>query len=383
MTLKNFNKKSKKLIIYSSVPVFDTWPKKFKLAQLKNYGFDVEIWSTEEIFFKLENIKAAASGSKSYLYRELDVIKIKNFDDLEKRVASLDLNAIVVVLTLGINNNKKIKISDLEIFNKHKIQYVLHHLIPHHYIPNLWSKLKLNLKLLKIRFQNKKKKPSLIIGTGSEGRKQVSKIYKKNFIYKSLPSYNILWHREEPIINEKYIVYVDGAVNLSPDTALFGLTNPNPDIKGFYKRINNVFEKIENWTNFKVIIAASGKYDYEINPFKNRDIIYKKTANLIQHSKLVLGHNSSGVDQAIIDFKPLLLFKDKGFIESKNKIIHKIARVYGLNSIWTDQLTKTNFKKNIQVNQSNNKKIVKKYFKEDNITGTFVENFVSALHEIQ
>ena len=158
MTINNYKDKSKKLIIYSSVPVFDTWPKKFKLDQFKNYGFDVEIWSTEEIFFKLENIKAAASGSKSYVYRELDVIKIKNFDDLEKRVASLDLNAIVVVLTLGINNNKKIKNSDLKIFNKYKIKYVLHHLIPYTHISNLWSKFKFNLKLLKIRYKNLKKK---------------------------------------------------------------------------------------------------------------------------------------------------------------------------------------------------------------------------------
>ena len=382
MTLKNFNKKSKKLIIYSSVPVFDTWPKKFKLDQLKNYGFDVEIWSTEEIFFKLENIKAAASGSKSYLFRELDVIKIKNFDDLEKRVASLDLNAIVVVLTLGINNNKKIKISDLEIFNKHKIQYVLHHLIPHHYIPNLWSKLKLNLKLLKIRFQNKKKKPSLIIGTGSEGRKQVSKIYKKNLIYKSLPSFNILWHREEPIINERYIIYVDEAVNLSPDAALFKMINPNYDIEGFYKRINDVFEKIENWTNSKVVIAASGKYDYTFNPFKNRQIIYKKTPNLVQHSEIVLGHKSSGLDQAIVDYKPILIFKDKGFINLKNNIIHKFARVYGINSIWTHELTKTIFERNNYTNLVRNKEIINKYLKEDIVTGSFVKNLVSALHKI-
>ena len=55
MTIKNYTNKSKKLIIYCSVPVFDTWPKKFKLDEFKNYGFDVEIWSTAEIFFKNEN----------------------------------------------------------------------------------------------------------------------------------------------------------------------------------------------------------------------------------------------------------------------------------------------------------------------------------------
>ena len=163
---------------------------------------------------------------------------------------------------------------------------------------------------------------------------------------------------------------------------MFGLTQPNQDIEGFYKRINDVFEKIENWTNFRIVIAASGKYDYEFNPFKNRKIIYKKTSNLIQHSKLVLGHNSSGVDQAIVDYKPLILFKDHGFIDQKNKEIHKLARVYGLNSIWSNELTKVNFEKNNYVNHVCYKQIISKYFKEDGVNGAFIENAVSAFHEI-
>jgi hypothetical protein len=229
---------------------------------------------------------------------------------------------------------------------------------------------------------NNKKNPSLIIGTGSEGRKQVSKIYKKNLIYKSLPSYNVLWNKEKPIITKKYVVYVEDEISLSPDAALFGMINPNHDIKGTYERINDVFEKIENWTNSKVVIAASGKYDYTVNPFKNRQIIYKKTPNLVQHSELVLGHKSSGLDQAIVDHKPILIFKDVGFTNEKNKQINKFASVYGINSIWTAELTKTNFEKNNYVNLVRNKEIINKYLKEDIITGSFVENLVSALHEI-
>ena len=382
MLLNNYLNKSKKLIIYCSVPIFDTWPRKFKLDEFKNYGFDVKIWSTEEIFFKQENIKAAASGSKTYRYTELEVIKIKNLLNLEKKVAELDSKAIVLVMTLGTLSKDKFENPDLEIFNKYKIKYVLHHLIPYPYVPNLWSKFKVNLKLLKIRIKNYKKNPSLIIGTGSEGRKQAYKIYKKNLIYKSLPSFNILWHREEPIINERYIIYVDEAVNLSPDAALFKMINPNYDIEGFYKRINDVFEKIENWTNSKVVIAASGKYDYTFNPFKNRQIIYKKTPNLVQHSEIVLGHKSSGLDQAIVDYKPILIFKDKGFINLKNNIIHKFARVYGINSIWTHELTKTIFERNNYTNLVRNKEIINKYLKEDIVTGSFVKNLVSALHKI-
>ena len=382
MVLNNYSCKTRKLIIYSAAPFFDTWPKKFKLDTFKNYGFDIELWSTTEIFYKSENIIAASSGSNEYLYKDLDVIKIKTFTDLEKKVASLDLEAIVCIMMLGSINNNNFNNPDLDIFNKYKIKYIIHHLIPYPVFPNVWSKLKFNFRLLQKRLNNSKKNPSLIIGTGSEGRKQALKMYKKNFIYKSVPSFNILWLKEEPIINEKYVAYVDEAVNLSPDAALFGHDNPTHDIAGFYRRINDVFEKIENWTNLKVVIATSGKYHYETNPFKNRQIIYKKTSNLIQNSELVLGHCSSALEQAIVDHKPLILFNDKGRDKLKNRVINNIARVYRKNSIWTNQLTKINFEKNNFVNPDHNKKIIDQYLKEDNVIGTFVENITSAFHKI-
>ena len=86
MILKNYVNK-KKLIIYNAAPFFDTWPKKWKLDKLENYGFNVELWSTEEIFHKKENINAASSGSKEYLYKDLNIIKIKNLKYLENKVS--------------------------------------------------------------------------------------------------------------------------------------------------------------------------------------------------------------------------------------------------------------------------------------------------------
>ena len=382
MVFNNYLNKSKKLIIYCSVPIFDTWPQKWELDKFKNYGFDIELWSTEEIFFKLENIKAAASGSDKYLYTDLYIIKIKNLIDLEKKVAELDTKAIMCIMTLGSLNNSNFDNPDLDIFNKYKIKYVIHHLAPNFHVPNVWFKIKFNLRCLQKRIYNYKKNPTLIIGTGSEGRKQVFKIYKENFIYKSIPSFNVLWHKEKPIVNKKYIVFVEESVNISPDSFLVGGANPAHDIEGYYKRINDVFEKVENWTNLKVVIGASGKYDYKVNPFKNRQIIYKKTSNLVQHSELVLGHRSSGLEQAIVDYKPLLIFKDQGFNNLKNKLIYNFARSYRLNSIWTNELTKTYFEKNNQVKKALYKKIIKEYLKEDNVTGTFLENVTTAFHEI-
>jgi hypothetical protein len=382
MVFNNYLNKSKKLIIYCSNPIFDTWPQKFELDKFTNYGFDVELWSTEEIFYKLENIKAAASGSDNYLYKDLDIVKIKNLNDLENKVAELDTKAIIFILTLGSINNNNFDNPDLDIFNKHKIKYVIHHLAPNFHVPNMWFKIKFNLRSLQKRFYNHKKKPTLIIGTGSEGRRQVFKIYKNNFIYKSLPSFNVLWHKEKPIVNKKYIVFVEENVSVSPDSFLQGTANPAHDIEGYYKRINDVLEKVENWKNLKVVIGASGKYDYKANPFKNRQIIYKKTSNLIQHSELVLGHRSSGLEQAIVDYKPVLILKDQGFNNLKNKLIDSFARSYRLNSTWTNELTKTYFEKNNQVKKNLYKEIIKEYLKEENVTGTFIENVTSAFHEI-
>jgi hypothetical protein len=382
MVSNNYLNKSKKLIIYCSNPIFDTWPQKFELDKFTNYGFEVELWSTEEIFYKLENIKTAASGSDKYLYKDLDIIKIKNLIDLENKVAELDTKAIIFILTLGSINNNNFDNPDLDIFNKYKIKYVIHHLAPNFHVPNVWFRIKFNLISLQKKLNNYKKKPILIIGTGSEGRRQVFKIYKKSFIYKSLPSFNVLWHKEKPIVNKKYIVFVEENVNVSPDSSLFGVANPAHDIEGYYKRINNVLEKVENWTNLKVVIGASGKYDYKVNPFEDRQIIYKKTSNLVQHSELVLGHRSSGLEQAIVDNKPLLIFKDQGFNNLKNKLIDSFAKSYRLNSIWTNELTKTYFEKNNQVKKDLYKEIIKEYLKEENVTGTFIENITSAFHEI-
>ena len=381
MSDEKVSKKKRKLIFYCSVPIFDTWPKKMKLSEFQHHGFDVELWSTEEIFFNVKNIKAASSGSDEYLYDDLNILKIKSLIDLRKKVVDLDDRAIICIMTLGSNSNSY-NYPDLEIFNKYKVKYVIHHLCPHFVVPNFWFKIKFNLVLFKKKLYNYKKKPSLIIGTGSEGRKQVRKIYRKNITYKSVPSFDILWLKEKPILSYKYIVYVEENVNLSPDASLFGTPNPVHDVKGFYERINNIFKKIEIWSNLKVIIAASGKYKYTSNSFNNRKIIYKKTSNLIQNSELVIGHKSLALQQAIVDSKILMILKDKGFSNLKNKLIHNFALSYKLNPIWTDVLTKSKFDKYFCVDISNNQKTINRYFREDGVHGSFLHNTVSAFHKI-
>ena len=51
MNLKNHTNKLKKLIIYSAVPIFDTWPKKFKLVEERVYYY--HFWLSLQIHYEI------------------------------------------------------------------------------------------------------------------------------------------------------------------------------------------------------------------------------------------------------------------------------------------------------------------------------------------
>lgn len=372
----------KKLIIYFGVPISSNWTENFGISEFSKYGFDVQIWSTAKFLYGSDKIDSSSSGSNDYTANIKNLTIIKSFDDLEINVSKLDSTTLFWIADRGPMEKLNLDNRDLDILNKYNIKYVCQHLIPYFTPSNPWLKIKYHIRELKRFIYNYKKKPCLMLGTGTEGHKQIMKTFKNNFTYKSVPSLIILWSREQRQINEKYIVYVDEAAAHSPDAILFGGEKPCNDVEGFYTRINQVFENIENWTGFKIIIAASDKYHYNSNPFQNRRIIYAKTQNLIQHSELVIGHKSSALWQAIVENKPLLLFYDISFIDLKNKHIHDLSRIYGVNVIWTNQLTESILENSKCVNLICNKKLVKKYLKQDGISGDFVENVASALSQI-
>ena len=384
MTIFKNYKKIKKLIIFSAVPFYNTWPKKWKLDKFKNFGYQVDLWSLEDIFFNSKNIREASKGHKKYKYTDLKIMKIKNFIQLEKMVVQLNTNDLICIINRGPLNNFNFDNRDLDIFNKYKIKYICLHLIPYQTFNSFWLKIKYYFRHLRLRIFNYKNKPSLVIGTGSIGREQVFKIYKNNFIYKSVPSYDLQWTKQKPIIKKSYIVYIDEPAYHSPDKYLFKTSNPIIDIKRHYIRLNKVFEKIEKWENTRIIISTSGKYKYNNNPFNNRKIFYYKTSNLIQNSKFVIGHKSMALHQAIINYKRIILLKDQDFSKLKNNQIDNLARLYGINAISTDDFLKQNFrnKYNMTIDVLNYKKIIRQYLREPQVKGSFINNFISALNQI-
>ncbi|MCK5614413.1 hypothetical protein KAR91_71765 [Candidatus Pacearchaeota archaeon] len=131
----------------------------------------------------------------------------------------------------------------------------------------------------------------------------------------------------QEIPTNDYLVYYDQSIFASPDAMLLKIS-----VMGkaeYLKKINHFFDRIEDVTGKKVVIAASPKSRYDGDEFNGRKIIYNKTAELTYYSDLVIIHCTTAVNFAVAMYKPILFLIIQGFNESRTRDIH--ARASALN----------------------------------------------------
>jgi len=329
-----------KLICYFAAPPAIRWTDRLGCDEYEKYGFDVQIWDLSSIFYRNDRIEGYSIGSPYSKYKGSNIVKIRSVVELEQAVREIDSETLLWIINRGPLARKFNAGFDLQMFNRYNVKYMVSYLVPRHKPIGLIGKMKYGFFILKARIKartsNWENKPTLVISTGRLGREQIQTILPfRKYIFKNMPSANIVWSKQPREIFGKYIVYVEESVGHSPDASLLNIPNYCHDIEGFYHRINRVFEQIENWTGFEIVIAASGKYQYKNNQFGARKIIYRKTQELIQHSEIVLGHRSMGLQQAIVDRKPILQLCDQGFSKLKNSEIRAAALLYGKEPLWT------------------------------------------------
>ena len=148
-----------------------------------------------------------------------------------------------------------------------------------------------------------------------------------NFI--SVKSTDVCWDEMPNLINKRYCVYVDESIIYSPDRGLYEPNKKNSasdDFESFISNMCHVFDVIEKKLELEVIIASSGKFKYKNEGlYGGRMMIYDKTNQLIQHAELALGHTSSGLYQAIINRKPIILLSDPSFSDYKKFHINSFS----------------------------------------------------------
>ena len=187
---------------------------------------------------------------------------------------------------------------------------------------------------------------------------------KSNYI--SIPSADILWNQTQTLLSEKYCVYVENNFHFSPDTNMAGEKNNHVEIKLFEKNICGMFDIIEEELGVKIVISASGKYIYpDENIFGDREIIYYKTNQLIQHSEMVIGHFSQGLSQAIVSLKPIMLIQDNSFSLYIKNIIDGVAKIFNITPICATKLTPSQIREQFVIDKKHYKYLQQEYYREE------------------
>lgn len=105
-----------------------------------------------------------------------------------------------------------------------------------------------------------------------------------------------------------YIVFIDQNIAYHPENGKM-IGDICKDPKGYFIRMNNLFDTIEKLKSCDIIICAhpsSVRYKSE-NPFNGRKIEYGKTQEYVKEALGVITHNSTALSFAVLYNKPVLL----------------------------------------------------------------------------
>jgi len=355
-----------------------TFPKKFKL---KNYS--LKIISTQNMNFKKEDIRDYYKKTpKKDIPKKVKYFNsLSEFENFLKKVKKNDL--FFIRERSFISNH--LKDYDLELIKKYNIKTISFKYDP--YIrSNFKKKFFLNLfrmlafyirKILNSLVKHHNYSPSYQISSG-EVEKQ--NFYKKNSnktIYLDCPSAWIKFYKKN-LKKEKFITYVDENIYFSRDQYLFNRSyKKTSDPNLFIKNLNEFFLMIEQKYNSKIIIACSKKFKYKKNPFNGRNIIYGKTHDLISKSKIVIGHRSDVLYQALYSKTPVILVKHKTFSLLRNLYIDfKSVNIFNKQSYYIEDYLKKNKNLDDKIDKFFYKKIFVNYFLSKNLKK---ENFSNTL----
>ena len=221
-----------------------------------------------------------------------------------------------------------------------------------------------SLRIKKYLFINTNfyQKPEFVITVGKEGHSLCNNIYGKKVNLLSVCSPNVIWDIKniKNIKNDQYCLFIDESIGHAPDAKFLGYSTTS-NLKEYYRNLNNCFLNVEAQLNCNVIIAASGKVEYEINPFYGREIIYGKTNILTLSAELVIGHSSNGIFQAVCSGKPILITFDETFQQEKTNACKNVASLIKVDAVKLSNVADKHIQKSL-INKVNREDVVSKYF---------------------
>ncbi len=376
-----------KIIFLNGTPLAKVWADKVNLEWYLKNGFDLEFWNLDRIYYSLDQIQSYFSDNKFLSYKPPNQKIFFNKADVKKELHRVDRETIFCFLdfanhddfwlrrllriinasyyvgprVVGFHGEKYLIDSKLKF-----ITYLVKRFIDSFSDENFFKRYNVfnRLKNYLYRYTNYYQKPIFVASSGFAGRQMwMKKTLASDFL--SIPSVEIDWTDKERIISYEYGLFVDDTIFSSPDYRMnHGDKNYRTyDIEKYIVNLRSFFDLIEKKMNLKIIIAASGKYIYDKNPY-NREIIYQKTTELIQHANVIIGHNSSALNQAIVNKKPTLMVFDSTIKKEKKMKIHYVSNYLNINPLNIECFSEKELDERLD-NINSTDSVIKKYFFEN------------------
>ena len=227
----------------------------------------------------------------------------------------------------------------------------------------LWKKL-----FMRLPFQWLGIRPAGLILAGGEEcfsyRYPVDKHTKVLQIHAS--DYDLyLREREKPGTIKPTAVFIDEFLPFAHDSLFDGRGIPISAEK-YYPLLNSFFDRVEEKTGLKVVIAAGPRSHYEDLPnyFHGRECVRGKTVDLIKESTLVLAHRSTAVSFANLYEKPVIFLTcsdlDK---QCDGGEIKEMAKWFGKEPINMENSHDMNWKEELTVSKNHYDRYRRAYIK--------------------
>ena len=312
--------KNKKIYIYLDVPISNhqinqIFPEQFKFK--KNSVFV----NTSYLNFSKEKLKNFFKKiPKSEIPKNMIYLKsLKNLKFFLKKIKESD----ILIFYSYFISLKNLKFNALELFSKVKCKKIL---IKQHsqIVPNLKKNVLINfirlikyiLKNLFLRDNSHNIESDHILSFGEKNKIKFNKNDNKNYL--DYPSFWLRFYSKPK--KKKIITYIDETLDYSDDQFLFkGKAQKKiNNIERYLKKLNYFFSVIEKKYKCKLIICCKKKFRYDKNYFDGRKLVYGKTLEFISKSKLVIGHKSDALFQAVYSKSPVILLKSREFSFKRN-----------------------------------------------------------------
>lgn len=298
----------------------------FYLSTLSENGYDVTYWDLSSLFFKtvpqksikkIDNIIVEQINSYSVLAKLIN----KNSKSLYILLMSFDgrIFRLYYLLNKYGCQTMTFHLFSMPFYNLKKKKYYLLHKLIHLKRKNLIYKLNLEFMvfLIKCKYMNYF---DYVLTSGNIGNLYIKKYFSKNqtcisrskILSFNTTDYNIFINNKysSTTLDYPYILFIDEYYPFHPDTLLFnGKFNMDPN--EYFTQINSVFSLFEKKYSMPVVIAAHPKaVKYKDNNFfNNRLVFFEKTADLVKGCKFVITHDSTALNYAIFNKKPIFLLK--------------------------------------------------------------------------